>query len=249
MLRTRLRPESLVLALSLVLSIAALAVALRATPGQPAVASEPLASDLGPADGLLLLDKSGTAEAKDPLRLHAADGRISWGDRATNRVWSVAAVDIDKVMKKLLLGSQFDEKRRGFEERAKATEAEFTKRAEEIQAQFPPNPDGSAPPEANRAFAALQQEFGKWLEAFNLEQEKASVEQFEQAYRDLVAAVETVAEKESIDLVYRFYPTENPFGVVRAGEALAQIQARTFLKYPASIDITADVMKVLNLSE
>lgn len=239
------RSDRLVVVTSLVLSAVALAVALRAAPEQPAVAASPLASDLGPADGLLLLGKDG----KDPLRVSSQDGRLAWGDRSTNRVWSVAAVDIDKVMKKILEGSGYDVKRKELEERAKATEADFTKRAEEVRAKFPPNPDGSAPPEATRAFAMLQQEFNKWLEGFGLEQEKVSAEQFEQAYRELVAAVETVAEKESIDLVFRFYPTADPFKANRAGEALGQIQARTFLKYPGSIDITPDVMKVLNLSE
>ena len=74
-------------------------------------------------------------------------------------------------------------------------------------------------------------------------------EQFERAYRELVAAVETVAEKESIDLVYRFYPTAKPFETERMGEALSQIQSRVFLKYPEAIDITPEVMKALNLSE
>ena len=147
------RTERLIVVTSLVLSAAALAVSLRGAPGQPAVAASPLASDLGPADGLLLLGKDG----KDPLRVSSQDGRIAWGDRSTNRVWSVAAVDIDKVMKKILEGSSYDVKRKELEERAKATEAEFTKRAEEVRAKFPPNPDGSAPQEAARAFAAYEQ--------------------------------------------------------------------------------------------
>jgi hypothetical protein len=58
-----------------------------------------------------------------------------------------------------------------------------------------------------------------------------------------------VSEKESIDIVFRFYPTAREFEAERMGEALSQIQARTFLKYPEAIDITPEVMKALNLSE
>jgi Skp family chaperone for outer membrane proteins len=88
-----------------------------------------------------------------------------------------------------------------------------------------------------------------WLENTRRRDEKLGAEQFERAYRELIAAVETISEKESIDLVFRFYPTEDAFESERVSDALAQIQARTFLKYPKSIDITSDVMKALNLSE
>jgi Skp family chaperone for outer membrane proteins len=202
-------------------------------------------SDLGPADGLLLAMEPG----KEPMRVLAKDGRIAWGDRSTNRVWSVASVDIDRVMKRIFDGESYVERRREAQESAKTEEAEFNRRAEEVRTKFPAA-EGAAPPqEAQREMMALQQEYNRWLEGVRTRDEKLAAEQFEQAYRELVTAVEAVAEKESIDLVFRFYPTAEPFKATRAGEALAQIQARTFLKYPAAIDITPDVMKVLNLSE
>jgi hypothetical protein len=241
-------PAVLLLCLSLVLSTAALIVALRGSHnpiGETAYASSPWRSDLGPADALLL----NAPQGKDPLRVHAADGRIAWGDRSTNRVWSVGSVDIDAVMKKLFAQPSYTDKRKESQDVAKSEEAEFNRRLEELKAKYP-LADGAQPPEeAQREFAMLQQEYNRWLEGVRQRDEKLAAEQFEQAYRELVAAVETVCEKESIDLVFRFYPTAKPFEAARVGEALAQIQARTFLKYPASVDITPDVMKALNLSE
>jgi Skp family chaperone for outer membrane proteins len=230
---------------SLLLSSAAFVVALRGAPSQQAVAGAVPSSDLGPADALLL----NTAAGKDPLRITTKDERISWGDRSTNRVWSVASVDIDKVMKKILEGASYADSRKESSDKAKAEEAGFQKRLEAIKSKYPVA-DGQMPPaEAQQEVRALQQEYQTWFEGARRSDEKLSAEQFEKAYRELVTAVETVSEKESIDLVFRFYPTADPFKTERLAETLGQIQARTFLKYPSAIDITADVMKVLNLSE
>ncbi len=240
------RLERAVVATSLALSALALAFAFHAMPSQGAHANLRLPADLGPAEGLILT----SADGKDSVRLEAKEGHIAWGDRSTNRVWSVACVDIDKVMKKILEGTSYADKRKEAQESAQTEEAAFNKRVEDIKAKYPMPTDGSPPSqEVQREFGMLQQEYSKWLEGVRMRDEKIAAEQFEQAYRELVAAVETVSEKESIDIVFRFFPTADPFKSERAGEALAQIQSRTFLKYPASTDITADVMKALNLTE
>ncbi|MFM7051754.1 MAG: OmpH family outer membrane protein [Planctomycetota bacterium] len=237
--------ERLVLASSLVLSAAALVVALRGPAPQAAVAGAPVSNDLGPADALLLSTEAG----KDALRVAAKDGRIAWGDRSTNRVWSVAAVDIDKAMKRILAGKSYEERRKEEQEKASGEEADFNKRLEELRAKYPLAEGAAPPPEAQQEFGVLQQQYTQWLEGVRRRSEKMSSEQFEQAYRELVAAVEAVAEKESIDIVFRFYPTASPFGTDRMSDTVGQIQARTFLKYPEAIDITEDVLKALNLAE
>jgi len=241
----RISAERFLVATSLVLSAAALVVALRGPAPQVAVAGAPIANDLGPADALLLSTEAG----KDALRVAAKDGRIAWGDRATNRAWSMAAVDIDKVMKRILAGKSYDERRKEEQDKANAEEAEFNKKLEDLRAKYPLAEGAAPPPEAQQEFGMLQQQYSQWLEGVRRRGEKMSSEQFEQAYRELIAAVETVAEKESIDLVYRFYPTASPFGSERMSDTLSQIQARVFLKYPESIDITEEVLKVLNLAE
>jgi Skp family chaperone for outer membrane proteins len=230
---------------SFVLSLSAFVLAYRGAPSSLAVAGAPVPSDLGPAEGLLLGEKG----KDEPVRVTIADGRIAWGDRSTNRVWSVAAVDIDTVMKKILEGSSYMDARREAQEGAQAEEAEFNKRLAAIRERFSLTENAPPPPEAQQELMALQQEYQRWLEGVRRRDEKLGAEQFEQGYRELVAAVETVSEKESIDIVFRFYPTAREFKAERMGEALSQIQARTFLKYPEAIDITPEVMKALNLSE
>ena len=240
------RLERAIVATSLAFSALALAFAFNAMPSQGAHATLRIPTDLGPAEGLILT----SADGKDTVRVETKDGHIAWGDRSTNRVWSVASVDIDSVMKKLLEGASYADKRKEAQESAQGEEAAFNKRVEEIKAKFPLPTDGSPPPqEAQREFGQLQQDYNKWLEGVRTRDDKIAADQFEQAYRELVAAVETVSEKESIDIVFRFFPTADPFKSERAGEALAQIQSRTFLKYPAAIDITAEVLKALNLTQ
>lgn len=245
------RMHTFALALSVACSVAALCIALTVafggSSGSVAHATWKPSSDLGPTDGVLFVTEPG----KDPLRMAVKDGRLAWGDRSTSKVWSVASVDIDRVMKKIFDGASYVEQRREAQESAKTEEAEFNKRAEDLRAKYQgaEAAGGAVPPEAQREMAMLRQEYEKWVDGVRMRDEKIAAEQFEQAYRELVAAVEAVAEKESIDLVFRFFPTNEPFKATRAGEALAQIQARAFLKYPAAMDITSDVMKVLNLSE
>ena len=164
-------------------------------------------------------------------------------------MWSVASVDIDTVMKKLLDRPSYLDARKELDEKTQGEEGEFQKRLEAIKAKYPTAENAPPPAEAQQEVMALQREYQGWMEMVRRRGEKLGAEQFEQAYRELVSAVETVADKESIDLVFRFYPTAEPFKSERTGEALSQIQSRTFLKYPASIDITSDVMKALNLSE
>jgi hypothetical protein len=236
--------DRLFVASSLAVATAALVLSLR-TPSsqQQAFAGSLYANDLGPADALLLNTEAG----KDPLRIGTKNNHIAWGDRATNRVWSVATVDIDKVMRKLLEGKSYVEKRNEIKDKLEKGEAGFQKRAEEIQAKYPIPQGGQPPAEGQQAFQALQQEYRVFRESIAGETEKMAAEQFEAAYRELTAAVDTVSEKEQIDLVFRFQPTAEPFEAKSSADAIDRIRARCFLRYPAEIDITAEVMKALNL--
>lgn len=237
------RSERLIVVGSLALSSVALLVALREPLAPMAMAAGSWLADLGPADAVLLNTEAG----KDPLRVGAKDGRISWGDRATNRAWSVAAVDVDRVMKKLLDAPSYLDKRNEVKDKLEKGDAEFEKRAQEIQEKFPIPQGGQPPMEGQQAFQKLQQEYRSFREGIAAEGEKLNAEQFEAAYRELVAAVETISEKESIDIVYRFAPTAEPFDAKGSGEAIMKIRERTFLKYPSQIDITEDVLKALKV--
>ncbi|MFM1805381.1 MAG: hypothetical protein RL136_2260 [Planctomycetota bacterium] len=240
-----LRAERFLVLGSLALSSLAVVLALRGAAGNPAYAATAFRlGDLGPADALLLT----TGEGKEDMRVAAKDGRLAWGEHATDRAWSMAAVDIDRIMKKLLDGTSYTEKRDELRERIEKTEQDFQSRAEDIQKRFPIGADGVPPEEGRQAFEVLEQEYRAFRQGAIAESDKLTADQFESAYRELVAAVEAVSEKESIDLVYRFQPTSDPFEAKAPAESVDRIRARTFLKYPEAFDITEEVMKALNLS-
>lgn len=242
--------ERLVVATSLVVALTSLALHVAPRNQAMATASVALANDLGPADALVLNDAKGASTDTATLRLTVQDQRLTWGDRSTSKAWSIGAVHVDRTMKGILNAGAYADKRKELEETAQKQEAEFNERLEALRAKFANvTPQSPEAPQAQAESQALRQEYEKWRQGSMRIQEKLFAEQVEQAYRELVAAVEAVAEKEKIDLVIRFSPTGNPFETDSLAGAREQVIARTFLKYPEAIDITADVLKILNITE
>ena len=68
-----------------------------------------------------------------------------------------------------------------------------------------------------------------------------------QELSDVLLYLLRLADKAQIDLVYRYIPTSEPFMNSSVEQAMLQIQMRPFLRYPDSIDLTAKVLKELDL--
>ncbi|MBL9121667.1 MAG: OmpH family outer membrane protein [Phycisphaerae bacterium] len=241
--------DRLVVVTSLLVAVSSLALHFAPTGGAFAANPVALANDLGPADGLLLNElKSGAKEAS-PVRLRVDGQRLSWDDRMTSKAWAVGAVHVDRAMKALLNGPSYADKRKELEETAKQQDAEFGARLEALRNKYPNvTPQSPEAPQAQAESQALAQEYERWRQGSMRIQEKLFAEQIEAAYRELVSAVETVCEKEKIDMVVRFIPTANPFEVDNLAGAREQVVSRTFLKYPEAVDITAEVLKALNVT-
>jgi Skp family chaperone for outer membrane proteins len=238
---------------SLVVAVASLALHLvpstsaYATPSPSPFA--PSGNDLGPADALVLNEQKSGAKDATPVRLRVEDQRLTWDDRTTSRAWSIGAVHVDKTMKALLNAGTYADKRKELEESTKKQDAEFAARGEALRQKYANiGPQSPEAPQAQAESQALLQEYEQWRQGTVKVQEKLFAEQIEAAYRELVAAVETVCDKEKIDIVIRFAPTAGPFETDSLGGAREQVISRTFLKYPETIDITAEVLKVLNVS-
>jgi Skp family chaperone for outer membrane proteins len=215
----------------------------------PLEAPVPVAGDLGPADGVILNDPTGASKDTSTVRLAIQNQRLSWNDRATSRAWSMGAVHVDKAMKGLLNGPTYADKRKELEETAKQQDAEFGARLEALRKKYANvTPQSPEAPQAQAESQSLAQEYERWRQGSLRIQEKLFAEQIEAAYRELVVAVEAVAEKERIDIVVRFSPTANPFETDTLAGAREQVISRTFLKYPEVVDITAEVLKALNVS-
>ncbi len=235
--------------LAVALSASALLLSLGRGPNT-VVAAQPVSAprtmgDLGPADKLLLAAAEG-----DALAVINRESRIGWGDKATNRVWSMAAVHSDRIMRALMASPSIQEKMKELEEQAVATDAAFQKRAEELQEKYKDvKPGDPAQQEAMQAFQALQTEYNTFRDGKLKELDQLRASQTEDAYKQLVTAVDRVAEREQIDLVFRYIPAEVPFKAEGLQQVYAQIQLRTFLKHPATIDITDAVIKELGVTE
>lgn len=210
--------------------------------GSPASAVRIAPSDLGPADALILSGKDGA------LTLRNEGMRLSWGEGPTSRAFSAGCVQIDKLMTALLSSERFAEERKRFDEEAQSQGEEFEKRSRDLKSKYPDaKPTDPNFEDAKREFVQLQSEYEQWLASIQQIQAKHMAEQVEKAYRDLAAAVDVIADRKSIDFVYRFVPPENPFNSVDLAGAMMQVQARPFLRFPASVDITDDVLKELAL--
>jgi Skp family chaperone for outer membrane proteins len=222
----------------------AAAVLLRAPAPQATATSPRLPADLGPADALILAGKDAN------LQLRSADGRLAFGDHPTARAWSIGAVNSDKVMKLLLRSERFADEQRRLEESVKGKEEEFRKRFGELEAKYkdvdPKGPDG----ERRRAEAeAFFREVEDWRRDTGARLSRLQSEQVERAYREMTAAVDVIADRSKVDLVFRFIPTAQPFESESPAEAMLAVQARTFLRYPEAVDLTVDVLRELSLKD
>ncbi len=227
-------------------ALAALAVALLLrAPAREAVAVAPrMPADLGPADAVILTGKDAN------LQLRSADGRLAFGDHPTARAWSVGAVNSDKVMKLLLKSERFDDERKRLEEGAKGKDEEFRKRYSELETKYkdldPKSPDF----EKGRAeVEGFFKEVEDWRKEIGGRLSKLQAEQIEKAYREMTAAVDVIADRSKVDVVFRFVPTSQAFDTETPADAMLAVQVRTFLRYPEAVDLTPDIMKELSLKD
>ena len=249
----KLTSDRLVAVIAIVLAAVSLTIQLNRP--NSAHASAPIAaisgSELGPADALLLTDaKPAKSQGDKPVRIKAEGGRMTWSDQPTARAWSIAAVNVDRTMKAILSGTTYADKRKELEDEAKKQDAEFGKRLEELKKKYASlEPNSPDVPQAQQEFNALRDEYNRWREGSVRINEKLVAEQIEQAYRELISAVEIVSDREGIDIVVRFLPTGEPFGADSLAGAREQVMGRSLLRYPEAIDITSGIMKELGVKE
>jgi len=229
-----------------IVAIAALLIAVIAllanTGGAPvANATVETPEDLGPADRLILA-------GEDQLVVSNRENRIGWGERPTSRVWSIGAVHIDRVIKLLLQSETYTGERDDLEADLMELDAEFTSRAEEMQQEYADITEEDPEfPEAQQRMQAMMQEYQSFAQGAQARMGQLQTQQLERGYREMVEAIEVVADKMDIDIVQRFIPTAEPFGTTMVEQAMLQIQLRAFLRYPDAIDITEEILEELDL--
>jgi Skp family chaperone for outer membrane proteins len=212
-------------------------------PGRSAIGDEPRPADkLGPADEVLLRGDDGE------LVLTNTKGRLAFGERPTERIWSIGAVNVSRLLSSLMDADRFGEARTELQEEAAeqntAYETRFKAFDQENADITPESPDF---PRVQAQFKQMMQEYQNWQQGTMAIRQKLGAEQIESAYRELIEAVDIVAERQGIDLVTQFVPTGDPFESETMDIASQQVRRRGLLRYPDEIDITEAVADELGL--
>jgi Skp family chaperone for outer membrane proteins len=202
--------------------------------------------ELGPAESVKLIGEGG----KD-VSIRAKSGRVAWGDGDFKQTYTVAFVDIGKVLNPLLEATAFVEEREALRKELEITEREYREKVEALQAELR-GMDQNSPEfrEKLQAGQTLWQEYEKWgREVAMKRRDEMDVRHLQAAYKELTNAVNVVADKLGADIVLRFIPAENEFKSMNADQALTEIRLRTAVKYPEKLDITTEVMEELSIQD
>ncbi len=198
--------------------------------------------ELGPAATLTLTDE------EEPLVLRNTAGRLAWADNAHGRAYNVAFMAPGKAMEPLLKADQFVEERQELDDELRTQGQDFERRINAYKQQNADvTPDDPRAVEVQQTFQAMLAEYEQWRTEASARMGQLRATQVEQAYRDMVAAVEVVAERKGIDIVYRFIPTAQEFGAVNPPQAYLATQQRLALVYPDALDITDAVLEELSV--
>ncbi len=197
-------------------------------------------SGLGPAESLTLAGPEGQ------VVLHESGKRLAWGDNDHAKAYSIAFVHVGRAVGPLLQAEHYADEYGQLENEIRSADEEIGRRIEAfVEEHKDVKPDDPEAVNVQRTYQELLQERERWrLEGTQRLNELAS-SHIEQAYRDLVAAVEVVAERRKIDIVFRFIPTDDDFESPNAQMAQIAIRARIAVRYPPSLDITDEVLKEL----
>ena len=216
---------------------------LRPSQTQLMADDEAKAEAMGPASSVLLVE-----EEKPSVKLQAMDGRLAWGESPQQRTEAVAYVHIGTLLTQLMQRDERVEERQALTERLTEEAQVMIDELENIQADIQ-----DMKPEDEAAQEQMQkgQQLAQQLQAFRQQEdaivEAKAAEQLEACYRELVTAVNVVADRDNIDTVFRFIPTDDDFSPADVNGAMLQIRLRTLLRYPEDSDITQDVAEELNL--
>ena len=206
-----------------------------------------LADTLGPAAALTLEP----AEADEPvLSIRNEEGHLAWGTHPQQRLWSVGCVHIGPILTQLMAAEPMEEERTELAEELQGIDEKFTTQLTAIQEEMQElDPEDEATQDVYQRGQALYQEYQQFQQLAGARQQQQQAEQLESAYRELISAVNVVADRIDLDIVMRFIPPDDEFTIANTDTSLKQIQLRTFVRYPEACNITSDVLEELNLED
>lgn len=205
-----------------------------------------LFDELGPATAVRLTDEKNTSAPEVVLR--NSNGKLSFGEEKGATAYSIGFVHIGKALGQLMDSSSMKDERDRLDEEFADKEEDLRTRINAFQEEHKDlKPDDPNIEEVRQAYGALMQEAQALGGAKMTRRDALLSEQMERAYRDLVAAVDVVSDRNKIDIVYRFIPVDDDFESDSAAAARDAIRARVALKYPDGLDLTDQVLEELDL--
>jgi len=197
---------------------------------------------LGPVDSITL------AGADGDITISNADKHLSWGEEKTSRAWSIGFMETTKALEQLMQADHFVEVRDELDEELDESLKEAREILDEIanrgRALKPDDPEKQEVRQqwenAYRNFEQLQKE-GMQIRG------KLASEQMQEAFNEVLEAVNVVSDRLNIDIVLRFIPPDGEFERNTPDATLMQIRLRTALRLPKDIDITDEVLSELGL--
>lgn len=209
--------------------------------GRGAVAVAGDAPPAGPA-----VDELALAGPDQPLVLRNYDKRLGWNDAPYARAFSIGFVHVGRAVGPLLEADQYRDEYERLQEELEALDKEVVDRIEAFRNEHRDvRPDDPQAGQIQRQFQELLQQREEVRQEANRRMGQLGADQIERAYRDLVAAVEVVAERRDIDIVFRFIPTDLPLEAPAPLQAYTGIRGRLVVKYPPQLDITDEVLEEL----
>lgn len=211
--------------------------------GPPAFAAAPASDRVGPYASVAL-----SQESEDDLVLRARGGRLAWDDSDYARAMSFAFMHVGNALGPLLETDHFVEERQRLEDEIREIDEDLVARMEAFrEAHIGDDPSVPEEEEVRAQREALVREYEAWTQERTRLLGALAARQIEEAYREVIAAVEVVADRLGIDVVLRFIPTANDFQSLNSGQAYVSVRARIALKYPEALDITDEVLEELAL--
>lgn len=203
-----------------------------------------IADVLGPAEAVKLVDGDKEIEVRNK------DGRITWGIGDFKHTYTVGFVDISKALNPLMEQPTFADERKTLADELDVKDKEFREKLDAFSAELQAaDRDDPAAQEKFKEAQALYKEYTEWGQTAIGRRNAMDVAQLSKAYKELVSAVDVVAQKLGVDIVLRFIPTENEFKATDAEGALTEIRLRSAVKYPSGLDITTEVLEELSLKD
>lgn len=189
-------------------------------------------------------------DGSSAVELQAAEGRLGWSARATDRVYAQGYVHINTLLQGLMADPARATEREALAAGLAERENDYRTRLEELAKNMRNTEPGTAESQrADEAGRAIYEEYQAWQRDAITQRGRLDAQQLEKSYRAVLGAVRTVAAREGIDIVHRYVPADEPFGTENPEQAMMAIRLRTALFVPEGLDITAAVRTELGLTE